>query len=488
MPAALAWTAAVAVLAGVAHRDAFFSRPAWGPDGHSALSLHLAIADAYCDRRGHVSRQYDIAANIANRRALIRSPFPDILRAAAGSVDAYCRSVVDPVLNNENSLMLTMAAAMNVNSELSPGGLSRTFGAIRLILLTIFGYAILISGGSVAAAALAILICGDVLGGLEHFQYTVYPFVAPMLLGLAGFYVVLVRHGRGSGWVFWGVCVGAGFLTAFFANIRSSHLPIYSAFFLIYATVASGRRSSARILWRVGRSVAAFGAGYLLFTFLLIRPLVPAGPHTNYAYHTVAHPLVLGLAMPPSDLSRREGIVWNDEAGLALARRMIPDAIYLGDSYERALFAYYWDLWKRYPWEMIALYAAKFETAGEGMVDAGRADDERARTAGVLAAINLPATGTWLMAFFLAAFLAAGIVLRRRGALLGLLFSLLSLAAIGVLAEAAIIIPTFRLMYHAYLLIFTGLLVVAVAQITIDYASALVQKHTRAHPGVAANH
>ena len=185
-------------LAAAVHRDAFFSRPAWPADGHAALSLHLAAADAYCGKSGRISTRYDLASAIAKDRRLVRVALPDIIGEVAGSVDAYCSSVDREALNNENSLMLVMTWALKLYPRHSPGGLSRVSGGLRLVLVALFAYALLLSGGSVLFAGAALLISTDVLQDLRHFQYTIYPFLAPILLGLAGLYVILVRYSPAS--------------------------------------------------------------------------------------------------------------------------------------------------------------------------------------------------------------------------------------------------------------------------------------------------
>lgn len=83
----------------------------------------------------------------------------------------------------------------------------------------------------------------------------------------------------------------------------------------------------------------------------------------NYAYHAIAHPLVLALGVPENTLSRREGIVWNDSIGLKLAKKIDPQTTYLDKSYEKALFIYYMNLWKGYPKEMLNIYSQKWKMA-----------------------------------------------------------------------------------------------------------------------------
>jgi hypothetical protein len=499
VPSALLWLLVVLALAAALHRDAFFSRPAWPNDGHAALSLHLAVADAQCGKKGRVSSGFDLAGAIAKDRRLVRVPLPDVIREVAGSLDVYCASVDREALNNENSLMLVMTWALKIAPRLSPGGLARVFGAIRFGLIAVFGFAMLLSGASVVLVLAAMLIATDVLQDLRHFQYTIYPFLAPIILGLAGLYVTLVRFAlrpgardqgpgtrkgrfrppaRGPRALAWWqalLSTGLGLLTAFFANMRSSHLPVYVLFFLAYAVIVA-KRDAARSIGRAAlTAIACFALGYAAFTWLLIRPLTPSGPHSNMAHHVIAHPLVLALAVPPNDLSRREGIVWSDEAGLALARREIPDATYLGPDYERALFRYYRRLWREHPGEMIGIYWSKLAMAGKGMLAESGSETEQQSTARALSLPGVRPNGVWLMLLYVGALAAAFMIYRRRDALLGLLFALLAAAAVALMIEAAIIMPTFRLMYHAYLLIVTALLALAAAQCAADALSARTQ-------------
>lgn len=470
---ALVWLIALLVLAAVVHRDAFFSRPAWTTDGHAALSLHLAVADAYCGKKGRVSTRYDLSESIAKDRRLVRVALPAIIGEVAGSADAYCASVDREALNNENSLMLTMTWALKIHPQLSPGGLARVLGGLRLALVAALGYAILLSGGSVLFAALGLLMSADVLKDLTHYQYAVYPFLAPILLGLAGLYVILLRYSPASARLQLLLSAGLGMFTAFCGNIRSSHLPIYTLFFLVYAVLLARRqrvRSAARALFP---ALGCFVVGYVAFNWLLIRPLIPHGPHSNRAYHVVAHPLVLGLAVPPSDLSRREGIEWSDEVGIVLARRMIPHATYLGPDYERALFQYYRSLWRQYPGEMIGIYLSKLAMAGKGML--GEQIVETQFTARLLAMPGVRLNGLWLTLLYVGALVAAARSYRKYDNLLGLLFCFLSAAAIALMAESTMIFPMFSLSYHAYLLIFSGLLALMVFQAGVDAVSGYVQ-------------
>lgn len=403
---------------------------------------------------------------------------PGVIQEIAGSVDRYCASVDREALNNENSLMLVMTWTLKIAPRVSPGALARVFGAVRFVLIAMFGFAILLSGGSVLFALAAILICADVLQDLRHFQYTIYPFLAPIILGLAGIYVTLARYAPRSARLQALLSIALGLLTAFFANMRSSHLPVYVLFFLVYAVILA-RRETARSRVRVSLiAIACFAAGYTAFGWLVIRPLIPTGPHSNMAHHVIAHPLVLALAVPPNDLSRREGIVWSDDVGLTLARREIPDATYLGPDYERALFQYYRRLWREHPGEMIGIYWSKLAMAGKGMLAETGSETEHQSTARMLSFAGVRPNGVWLMLLYVSALATSTWTYRRYGTYLGLLAALLAAAAIALMTEAAVIMPAFRLMYHAYLLIFTALVVLTAAQIAADALSARAQTRT----------
>ena len=145
-------------------------------------------------------------------------------------------------------------------------------------------------------ALAAILICADVLQDLRHSQYTIYPFLAPIILGLAGIYVTLARYAPRSARLQALLSIALGLLTAFFANMRSSHLPVYVLFFLVYAVILA-RRETARSRVRVSLiAIACFAAGYTAFGWLVIRPLIPTGPHCVADIPNPSH----GFARPSS--------------------------------------------------------------------------------------------------------------------------------------------------------------------------------------------
>ena len=109
------------------------------------------------------------------------------------------------------------------------------------------------------------------------------------------------------------------------------------------------------IFRRVGALAGAVCIGFSVFQAVLIRPLGANLQH-SYSSHPIWHPIILGLGIIPNPLAEREGITWNDTAAWEIAKRVDPNTTYLGPKYDRALRSYYFQLWKRHPWEMAAIY------------------------------------------------------------------------------------------------------------------------------------
>jgi hypothetical protein len=192
----------------------------------------------------------------------------------------------------------------------------------------------------------------------------------------------------------------------------------------------------------------------------------------NYTYHTFAHELVLGLAVPENDLSRREGIHWSDEVGFALARRAIPDVTYLGPQYEAALLRYYRGLWRRHPGEMARVYAQKLRSAGtEVFLSAALVGTQFGIPRGPAEWLHRATNGVALVALGCVAF---GAALRRhvggRGNRL-LIVALVSLAALTSLGESFVTYSLFVGIYSSILLFFVFFVFFMSVQAALDLAA-----------------
>jgi hypothetical protein len=455
----------------------WFQRVPFTPDGHAYISLGEALNARYCGKPGQLAPRHNIGAVLSKEPLSILTPFPELLAARAGSLEAYCRAVDLEFLNNENSMMLLMRAGLRLVPRVSAARLGRWLALLRFVILLIFAFALLDCGVAIPLALFAFLVACDVSNDLRFLQFSIYSFFIPLLLLMPSLYALALRHvaPRGAWWRA-ASFVGAGFLTAFCANMRSSHLPVYVAMFAIYVVCA--RRFSARrwVAYAAGAAVC-FALAYLAFGRILILPLVPQHPsgYFNYSHHVIAHPLVLGLALPPSDLSRREGIQWEDSIGLDLARRMVPDAVYLGPGYEEGLFLYYVKLWLVYPAEMRAIYRSKLDLAGTGLFE-NNSTNARQRVIGFLTSIGRIRSGEVLLTIACLAFAAAAALYAWRRLLPAFLLALLSLAGAFLLLESAIIIPTFYLQYHGYLVVYAATLIGVAGQLAVDAAGAAIQR------------
>ncbi|MCH7642646.1 MAG: hypothetical protein IIC30_05135, partial [Chloroflexi bacterium] len=80
--------------------------------------------------------------------------------------------------------------------------------------------------------------------------------------------------------------------------------------------------------------------------------------------HPIAHALVLGLAVPDSELARDEGIKWLDSVGFEIGERYRPGSTDSFADYEDAMFDYYFDLWRDRPGDMLRTYVGKANVTG----------------------------------------------------------------------------------------------------------------------------
>src|SRR4051812_19499566 len=72
----------------------------------------------------------------------------------------------------------------------------------------------------------------------------------------------------------------------------------------------------------------------------------------------------MGVSVPSTAFSEREGVKWDDNVGYAPAKRIDPALSYLGPGYEAALRTYYFGLWREHPSEMLRIYRLKIHELG----------------------------------------------------------------------------------------------------------------------------
>lgn len=347
----------------------------------AAVYLELAINRAWCGRYPVLTglihdptRLVDLVDHGSTRAGTLG--IRQLIVARAGSLEKYCAAPGDPFVMHEVSLVAVESALLTMLPTLTFEGLAQALAWLRLILLGVFGLCLLGSGCAVLLAAgvtLAATYLTVLTGGSALFSQ--YPFLIPVTacgVGIAALCLSRGWHRRDWPWIV--VSGGLGVWAGFAGNLRTSLFPVVIAVSALFLWMAARDRSVSRpatgALAALALAAAAWTAGLLAFDARYIRPVRQAPSTVNSSVHGIAHPLVLGLAMPPNALSAREGIEWNDGVGLILAQRIDPAVGFLGEGYERALFAYYRGLWQREPGEMAAIYLAKFHAASNATFEA----------------------------------------------------------------------------------------------------------------------
>lgn len=444
-------------------------------DMHASASLDLAANRARCGTVGLISSTFVLSRHLREHSDAMREPVAAILDRAVPSGE-YCRTVTVPYAHNENGLMLLEAGILTLRPRTSARRIGLALATVSAAVAAVAAYASLRVGVAWWLSAVILAFFVAVTGKLSMYQFTVYPLATVMaVLFVAAATIAAARlRGRlacGIAGATLGLVAGLGM------NIRTSHSLIYVVLVvelaaLAYSGRARGDRARAAIVPAV-LLLVAFAGSAALFDAAFIRPIRVAAAHAtnNYTFHTVAHPLVMGLAVPPTDLSRRERLDWNDSVGLEVARRVDPAVTFLGPTYEAALFTYYFGLWRRYPSEMRHLYWQKVLAAGRGVfLQAAQLVPRSLQRVYLVFADR--ANGLELLAGSLGVALVALWRAFRTDSPRAFGIAAAATVTAMLVAEAAIIFPIFFLAYHAWLLLAVAAAPAIALQVAIDAAAA----------------
>jgi hypothetical protein len=475
--AAIAMAIALWVVPGVVTQRIPFSS-----DGHAMASYDSAVTRALCGLPSRYNPVHHPGYFMAQNGWASDLPAPKLLATVAGSVETYCSTATIPYVNEDNALGLLETMYLQLKPTASAVEIGRFLAVVRVVIVAAFVVLLMSLGASVlfgtAVAVASLAICSTLQR--TEMGYSTYPFFFVMVfLNVIAFAGALRLARSGNLATTLGAAGAVGFIVAASVNMRASYLPIYAGFFMAYCAGVWRIRADRRRWLPVALLTPAFVFGYFLFQYpLIVRPARAAAAASNYTYHTVSHPLVLGLALPESALSKREGIAWSDDVGNVLARRIDPTTSYLGPGYEKAMFAYYRGLWKRYPAEMVGVYVAKLRLAGADMIQ------HNALTRGWMPAAIWPLSGIHDGLYVFAMLLAmsvAGLTISRHGAA-GLPFcvALLGLAGALVYLESAIILPFYFLEYQNSLLLIVLFVSFLLYQLAINAAVGGVRWTIRA--------
>ncbi len=451
-------------------------------DRHSLFSLNIAINKVICKRVSSFNSNFNQFVLHENIKILDKKII-DLPKSIKSSESEYCKSTV-PYINNENTLGWLMQIVLRVFPNITVSQLGLALNSIRIGCLIVFTFFLIWIGISpfIAFMTLNIGISVVDLINATHY-YSVYPFLMPFtvfLIALLGIAIKLKAYKRV--YVALPVLIGIGIYGALFKNLRTSYYPVIIVSVLVYIIFTifelKGIRQFSRTYKRVfpGLAIIAFYFGIAIFNTNLVQPIEKLDVDYNRSYHVIAHPLVLSLALPESELSQREGIKWNDGVGLSLANKIDPDVIYLETNYEKALFTYYFKLWIYHPNEMVNIYLQKLKLAGSQISDFITKSNGINRlllinpfplkflsngviTISIFSIISL--LGFFLQPYFTPEFL----------------FTLTGMFGAGVLLllESAIIIPFFVLTYHSYLVFCFLCFTLALYQLLFNLLALLSQ-------------
>ena len=429
---------------------------------HATVAIELAMTRSFCGAPSATTPQYRVADYFRDHPEDVGKALREVAREMAGSVENYC-AASEPFLNNENSLTLIEVSLLRLEPNLSLEALGRRLHALRIAMLMFFAAILVVSGASVFVSVTVFLLGAVASRTVGDHSYSLYPFLNPFLLFLCAVYGTawsLLRSGRWR--LISAVAVVTGALTGFGTNLRTSYLPLYLSLFVIAIGFATREWQGN---WRVKSSRVAvmavvFGMSFWGFQYWFIDQYLPRSSQFNASYHTAAHPLVLSLALPPSELSRREGIEWNDEVGRRIALRIDPQATYLGKTYDRALFRYYRGLWATAPAEMLGLYVAKFKMTGVPIIEALRNDtDPKSRALGwLMLPLSFVQNGFLLIGMSLGIAATAFFASRPASGSFAVMLTMLTTTGALLLIESAIIMPFYNPQYHGYLFMFFPLI------------------------------
>ena len=453
-----------------------------GPDGHSQLSLELAMNRVYCGvtsglsefnhANGDVGRT-ELRQVIKDNREILEIPMRSIIPRYFGSYAGYCPAVTTSFINNENTLMFLYVGLLRADKDISLGEMSTVLFSARIVIVSLFAFAMIRIGFSPIITAIVFgaglftnqAATTNLAEPTAEFNFSLYPFLFCAVALFVAFCTLLISYGahRRVGyallWSFILGVVGAGI-----ANLRTSYAPVVLVLFAGFVVVAAVdilRSNHAARRKVAALSVAAFIAfmtGQASFNRYFVEPIASQNTPYNVAYHVVAHPLVLALAVPDNPLARSEGIQWDDAAGIEIARRLDSKVNYLGPGYERALFAYYAQLWILHTSEMEDVYRKKLLLAGKYGIDFLYKSAGRLKRI-ILWPLRLIPNGLALLFAYGGLLVVIGVMLIR-GAASDRSFLLMgmTLAATMLHLESAIILPYFyvnlnnSLMFWYYLL------------------------------------
>ncbi|HTN63505.1 MAG TPA: hypothetical protein VL147_18450 [Devosia sp.] len=396
------------------------------PDlSHPAVSLNLGYALAYCG-------QYSNSAGIVDPAEL--ATLQNHERFTQGrQVDC---SSTQPSFAAENGFSLIVAGGLWAGYD-TPFKLGVFLTVLKYVLIAIAGAMALPVFGGWAALSLTAATLGWAYWDEAYFYasrlFLDFHALEPYVWLVAVMFCIWTFHSALSekiGWRHWTIVVVASLSMLFLRLLRSSDFYIQEVALIIIALCAA---------WFLKRDRRKLLVAVTSILIVVAAPMALGAAHANWlehracaaiggdpatcarvlvnVEHPIWHPIVLGLAVPPSPISEKFGFEWaSDSETLKPAQFINPavDKLYTPE-FSKALKDFYVYIWTNLTHETIATYLAKF---------------------GVLYSIGWP-----VMIFGM-----AGVIMGLWfGSLPTLFFSLLF---VGKALESTLIYPPYWSLYH----------------------------------------
>ncbi|MEZ5889990.1 MAG: hypothetical protein R3D52_06860 [Xanthobacteraceae bacterium] len=449
-------------------------------DGHLAVTIEMAANEAFCGVPSSIDG-LGLGTAIQENPAFDDVPLRQVIETIFGSLPSFCSKKKYPFTNNENALYFAYTAALRLWPSASTIGLAELVTTARVLMIGFIAFTMIVLGfGALWAFVSAFLGLKLHVILVETHILSIYPFMTFQLAVLCGLVVLGYAVGSQHGWsmplrIAYGAVLGLVTVAIWNMRISQGLMATFALAGIGGLLLLRGREFAAGAnRWT---SVAVATASCLVVGIGLHAMLLQKIADTGYnaAHHPIAHPLVLGLGVPSNPLATREGIKWDDPVGIELARRADPDATFLGPTYEHALFSYYFDLWRKYPVEMLGIYLSKFNVAGKGI------RPQTAQYIGPIAYWTLK-PAAWLMAsgwLWLLSLIAVGLtgafLFVRSGAPLALAAAFFGASGVMLLSEHAITLPAFNFGHFGALAEWAFLFALGLNQLIVNGCVRLAQ-------------
>jgi hypothetical protein len=412
--------------------------------GHSQIALEQALVFNFCAKYGHVSPTADGGRFLQRDKWPANQTFTETIVTKYGAVSRFCEEPFQRFLNGENSLSLSLSALLLLPPSDSASTLGIKMILFECVVLFLVLYFLGLFGvGLLPLSFVSIAAVRSLSAQLQPGAISQYPMMSILLLFTSGLLALLwPAVDRSKPYVLPLVGLAVGLVLGFVYNWRTPYgliMAVQVAVFLFVAALKYYRKD--RIFLRIGAISGAVLVGALAFQAALIWPL-EKDIRYNYSHHPIWHPIVLGLGALPNPLAEREEIKWEDSAIWAIAKRVDPSTTYLGPTYDLTLRSYYFQLWERYPWEMVSIYSKWIFELSRTMSFS---------LLGKLTKIVIQNGFVWFG--ILLSIAIGGYFLLSVSPQLAMFAILMAVALIGVSLEASAVMPTFSWAYQGSLVV-----------------------------------